>query len=144
MLLVPTYVGPSSIEGVGVFASAEILEGTRIWRLDLKFDRLFRPEEVTALSEPERQFVERYGYTYPYDPTVTVIEMDNGRFMNHSDDPNTDFTNPDAGFALRTIAANEELTCNYGEFEPGFAMLPGRLFKPATSGQTEWQADSGI
>jgi hypothetical protein len=57
-----------------------------------------------------------------------VVEFDNGRFMNHAQSPNTDFTDANVGWAIRDIAAGEELTCNYSEFDPSFAMEPGRLF----------------
>ena len=38
------------------------------------------------------------------------------------------FSDPDAGYTLCDIDAGEELTCNYGEFDPGFEILPGRRF----------------
>ena len=44
MLLIPNYVGPSAIEGVGVFAAAPIAEGSVIWRLDERFDLTFSEE----------------------------------------------------------------------------------------------------
>lgn len=131
MLLIPTYVAPSSIEGVGVFAEAPIAAGTLIWRLDPALDRLIPRGEVAGLDPLFQRFVERYSYPYPHDPDRLIVELDNGRFMNHSDAPNTVFSDPDAGFTLRDIAAGEELTCNYAEFDPGFEMLPGRKFLQA-------------
>ena len=131
MLLVPTYVAPSTIEGVGVFAEAPIPAGTLIWRLDPTLDRLIPSDAVAALDPPFQRFVERYSYPYPHDPSLLIVELDNGRFMNHSDAPNTVFSDPDAGFTLRDIAAGEELTCNYAEFDPGFEILPGRVFVQA-------------
>jgi hypothetical protein len=89
MMLIPTYVAPSTIEGVGVFAAEDVSAG------------------------------------------ALIVELDNGRFMNHSEHPNTRFDDPDAGFALRRIRAGEELTCNYSEFDPTFEILPGRLFVEA-------------
>lgn len=128
MLLVPTYVAPSRIEGVGVFAAEAIPNGTLIWQLDPNLDRLIRREDIAALPPLFRSFVERYGYPYPHDPDVLIVELDNGRFMNHASQPNTRFDDPDAGFTLRDIAAGEELTCDYAEFDPAYEILPGRLF----------------
>ncbi len=128
MLLVPNYVGPSAIEGVGVFAAAPIARGTVIWSLDDRFDQVLSPCEIAALGDEQRRFVERYGYPHTLRPELTIVELDNGRFMNHADDPNTEFTDPAIGWAIRDIAEGEEITCNYAEFEPGFAMLPGRSF----------------
>ncbi len=128
MLLIPTYVAPSAIEGVGVFASERIPAGALIWELAPGLDRLIRRDEVEGLPEALQQFVERYSYPYPHDPGQLILELDNGRFMNHSDSPNTIFSDPDAGYSLRDIEAGEELTCNYAEFDPDFEILPGRRF----------------
>jgi SET domain-containing protein len=128
MMLIPTYVAPSRIEGVGIFAAEDIPAGTLIWRLDPALDRLLTKEEIAALPEVHQAFVERYGYPYPHDPNVTIVELDNGRFMNHSTAPNTRFSDPDAGFTRNFIAAHDELTCDYSEFDPSFTILPGRLF----------------
>lgn len=128
MMLVPTYVAPSRIEGVGVFAGENVEEGALIWRLAPSLDRLFGKEEIEQLPPLFRQFVRRYGYPYPHDSNVVIVELDNGRFMNHSEQPNTRFDDPDAGYALQAIRAGEEITCDYSEFDPGFEMLPGRTF----------------
>lgn len=128
MMLVPTYVAPSKIEGVGVFAAEDVPEGQLIWELAPGLDRLIGSRELAELPPVLQAFAERYGYPYPHDPDVMIVELDNGRFMNHSDTPNTRFDDPDAGYTLRAIKAGEELTCNYAEFDPGFQMLPGRLF----------------
>jgi len=47
--------------------------------------------------------------------------------MNHSLQPNTDFRDSVFGYAIRDIAAGEEITCNYAEFEPDFYMLPSMV-----------------
>jgi SET domain-containing protein len=139
MLLIPNYVGPSTIEGVGVFAAAPIKKGTAIWSLDDRFDQVLSAADVAALGDEQRRFVERYGYTHTTRPELIVLEMDNGRFMNHASQPNTDFTDPAVGWTIRDIAEGEEITCNYAEFEPGFEILPGRFFVPAAGG-----AESGL
>ena len=131
MMLIPTYVAPSRIEGVGLFAAEHIPAGSRIWRLEPKLDRLLTREDIAAMSEVDQAFIERYGYPYPHDPQITIVELDNGRFMNHSTAPNTRFTDPDTGFSRIDIAAHEELTCDYSEFDPSFEILPGRLFVSA-------------
>jgi uncharacterized protein len=131
MLLVPNYVGPSAIEGVGVFAAAPIAKGTVIWSFDERFDQVLSPGEIAALGSEQRGFVDRYGYSHTLRPELTILELDNGRFMNHSDSPNTQFTDPHIGWTIRDIAEGEEITCNYAEFEPNFEILPGRVFAPS-------------
>jgi len=128
MMIVPTYVGPSEIEGVGIFASAQIKAGDPVWILEEKFDLLLPVNELAFLPEIQRQFIERYGYPHMVRPGIIVLEYDNGRFMNHSDTPNTDFRNAEIAWALRDIGVGEELTCNYSEFNQGFEMQPGRIF----------------
>jgi SET domain-containing protein len=128
MMIVQTYVGPSEIEGIGVFAGEPIKAGTVIWKFDPRFDHLFDGREIDAMEPLQKQFVRRYGYPHLASEGVTVLEFDNGRFMNHAEVPNTDFTDANFGWATRDIAEGEELTCNYGEFEPAFQIEPGRSF----------------
>lgn len=128
MMIVPTYVGPSEIEGVGIFAASPIKAGDPIWILEEKFDLLVRADEVAGLPDLQRQFIERYGYPHMTRSGIIVLEFDNGRFMNHSDTPNTDFRSAEIAWATCDIAEGEELTCNYAEFDPSFEMQPGRQF----------------
>lgn len=128
MMLIDSFVAPSQIEGVGIFASQPVRQGQAIWRFDPLFDIMLTRRQLECLTHVQRAYVERYGYPHMRRPGVTVLESDNGRFMNHDDDPNTVFTDPDIGYARRDIAAGEELTCDYGEFDPAFRMMPGRLF----------------
>jgi uncharacterized protein len=120
MLLVPTYVAPSAIEGVGVFAAEPIPAGTLIWLLEPKLDRLIHQDDLPSLPPAMQAFATRYGYASGDDPNLIILELDHGRYMNHSLQPNSRFDTPDGGYAIRDIAAGEEITCNYGDFMPGF------------------------
>ena len=131
MLLVNTYVAPSAIEGVGVFAGERIEKGAEIWRFDSNFDRLVPEESLVTAPAHLRAFFERYGYPWTETTGMLVVEIDNGRFMNHSEAPNTDFRNPNVGYALREIEAGEEMTCNYADFDPAFELQPARMFLAA-------------
>ena len=124
MLLVNTYVGKSDIEGVGVFAAEPISRGTRLWRFDDEFDRLVPVEKYRSAEPLVKQLFDRYAYPSPDKPGFIVYETDNGRFMNHSDDPNSDFSDEGGARATRDIAAGEEITCNYGDFYGAFELLP--------------------
>lgn len=128
MMIVPSYVGPSKIEGVGVFAAAPIAAGSAIWELSEALDLLLTDAQLAQLPPLQREFIARYGYPHMTRPGLTVLEFDNGRFMNHDPWPNTDFTSPAIGWAIRDIAEGDEITCDYGEFDPSFAMQPGRSF----------------
>lgn len=127
MLLIDTYIGPSAIEGVGVFAAEPIAKGQLIYRFEPGFDRLISQSDLGAMPESLRRFIDRYTYPHPRDKAVLVLDADNGRHMNHCPAPNTDFRDSIHGYAIADIAAGEEITCNYAEFEPDFYMLPSML-----------------
>jgi uncharacterized protein len=124
MLLIRTYVAQSAIEGVGVFAADLVPKGANIWRLDPDFDRVISTANYDAAPPQLRELLDRYAYPSPDRPGFLVYEVDNGRFMNHSDDPNTDFSQYGGATATRDIAAGEEITCDYGEFFDGFMDHP--------------------
>ena len=119
MMTVRCYLGPSKIEGLGVFCHDPIKKGDVIWLFDARFDRLIPVEDIDSAPEQMREFLDRYSYPMIGYPGQMVLDVDEGRFMNHSDSPNTDFTAPDAGYALRDIPAGEELTCDYASFTVG-------------------------
>ncbi|MGD9915787.1 MAG: SET domain-containing protein [Rhizobiaceae bacterium] len=130
MLLVRTYVAQSAIEGVGVFAAEPIARGTPIWRLEPSLDRLIPLETYRAATPVLKDLLDRYAYPSADYPGHIVYDFDNGRFMNHSATPNTDFSAAVGGVALRDVAAGEELTCDYGEFYGAFELLPGADASP--------------
>jgi len=110
------YLAPSLIEGLGVFTVEPLSRGTVVWRFDPSFDQVF-PQEI-LMTQPShiREFLERYTYAHHEDPGLLVLDADEGRFMNHSDAPNVVFIEPHVGAVIRDIAANEELTCDYRDF----------------------------
>ncbi len=127
MMLVRAYLAPSAIEGLGVFSHDHIKAGEAIWRFDPRFDQLIERTVVAESDERTRAFLERYSYEMATFPDHYVLDADEGRFMNHSETPNCDFTAPDVGYALVDIPAGTELTCDYREFTTGeLEMQPPR------------------
>jgi uncharacterized protein len=120
MLIVSTCVAPSAIEGLGVFASEFIERGRLMWSLNPKFDIFIYPEEIETYPPHLQDYIARYTYPHLEMPGVVILDSDNGKFMNHSLTPNTDFRVFDKGYALVDIAPGDEITCNYHEFDPGF------------------------
>jgi len=124
MLLVRNYVGPSPVEGLGVFAAERIGKGALIWKFDPTFDRLIPVGDYEAAPLYLKEQLDRYAYPCPGRPELILYEVDNGRFMNHSETPNTDFSRFAGATALRDIEPGEELTCNYADFFAGYELLP--------------------
>lgn len=50
MLLIPTFLAPSKIHGIGLFTSGDIKKGTIIWKFDHRVDQKFSKEEFTILT----------------------------------------------------------------------------------------------
>ena len=121
MLTVSSYVAPSAIDGLGVFAGEFIKRGRLLWSLNPKFDIFIYPGEIEGFPPHMQDFIARYSYPHLEMPGVVIVDCDNGRFMNHTLTPNTDFRIFDTGYALVDIAQGDEITCNYHEFDPAFA-----------------------
>jgi SET domain-containing protein len=131
MLLITTYVAQSQIEGLGVFSGEFVPRGSLLWSLNSKFDIFVHETEIGALPPHMRTFIARYSYPHLEMPGYRVVDVDNGRFMNHSLAPNTDFRIFDKGYALADIAEGEEITCNYHEFDPDFVGFMRGIVPPA-------------
>lgn len=125
MMLVPCYLAPSSIEGLGVFSTVAIRKGDIVWAFDDRFDRLIPKVDIETSPEHLQAFFLRYCYDMPGFPDHLALDADEGRFMNHSGTPNLDFLSVDKGVALRDIPAGEELTCDYREFTTGDLVFMG-------------------
>ena len=119
MMVVRSYLAPSAIEGLGVFAAEPIAKGELVWRFDRRFDQLISKADLAAAPAHVREFLERYTYEFHDDSDFVVLDADEGRYMNHADAPNVDLTDPEIGVAVRDIAAGEELTCDYACFTVG-------------------------
>jgi hypothetical protein len=128
MLLVPTRLAQSPIHGFGVFALEPIAQGTPVWRFAKGLDMEFAADIVATLPPHVRTFFSHYGYL---DRNVQriILCFDDARFVNHSAMPNvaTDYAQDAYGVdvALRDIAAGEELTMDYANFEQADAAARG-------------------
>jgi len=113
MMLVACALGRSEIEGLGVFAAEAIPRGTTVWRFDPVFDLSVGVEALALAPEPVRALYARCAYELDGHPGRMLLDGDDGRFMNHSDAPNLDFSRAGSATASRDIAEGEELTCDY-------------------------------
>ncbi len=120
MLLIRTYLAPSSIHGNGVFAAEDAPKGTPLWRFEPGVDLIIPFDRIAELPEAFRAYLDMYAYESTDFPGAgMVLSCDHAKFHNHSDDPNTDNRGP-LSHARRDIKAGDEITCDYREFCVGW------------------------
>ncbi|WP_200194707.1 TolC family protein [Halorhodospira abdelmalekii] len=116
MYLIRTRLGRSRIQGagIGLFAAEPIQAGQVVWELS-PWHCEFDPEEVDELPLAAQELILYFGF---FDRVANCygLDIDNGRFTNHSDTPN--LRAPDGErrcclVAVCDIEAGEELTINY-------------------------------
>lgn len=126
MLLVKTVVKSSKIAGVGLFADQDIKKGDIVWKYTPVTCNIFTQEQfqvfLNSFHKTEKEII-KYFLTYTYYQNYLnslVFCLDNGRFVNHSDNPNLGTPShlpPDVAWqysvAVCDIEKGEELTENY-------------------------------
>lgn len=115
MLRVPTYVAPSPIAGMGLFAAKSLPTGFVIWEYVEGVDWRIAPAELTLFPEPFRSRMRHY--LYQEESGFYVLCGDNAKYMNHADEPNCDDAGGEHTVTRRAIVAGEELTCDYRLFD---------------------------
>lgn len=115
MLYVKTKIGPSTIDGTGLFADEFIPKGTAVWKYNPSIDRLLTTDEVANFAEPIQERFHNYAF---FDKKYGKYMFcgDDGRFFNHSENPNCDDSQDDITIAIRDIDQGEELTVDYTSF----------------------------
>lgn len=117
MNVVKTYIAPSKIEGLGMFAGEFIPKGALIWRLD-GTDIIISEKEIYDLKLNINQYNHVMKYSFKYKDNY-IFCTDDQKYCNHSNIPNT-ICDYKTQVALKDINKGEEITCNYAEFEEGF------------------------
>lgn len=117
MMLIKAAAHRSSIHGLGLFAAESISAGQIVWEFTPGVDEAFTREEVELLSEPRRSeilslvhsYISQYSGKY-------VVNNDDGKYFNHSPNPNVIDGVDEECIAARDIVAGEELTIDYRKF----------------------------
>ncbi|MBI3774465.1 MAG: SET domain-containing protein [Gammaproteobacteria bacterium] len=115
MIIVPTYLEKSPVHGFGVFAKELIKKGSKVWEFNPIFDVRFTDAEFERLPPSVKAEIEHHLYQ-PEQGGVLYYESTMGRYMNHSREPNVDFSDVGVGWATRDIKPGDELTCDYRHF----------------------------
>lgn len=113
MLLVKTHIKNSIVNGIGLFASEFIPKGTIIWELNKKLDLIITQKEYEKLPILVNKHFDHFAY-YCEKEGGWVLCFDNARFVNHSDNPNTEGL--ENTVAKKDIQIDEEITENYYVF----------------------------
>lgn len=82
MLLILTELKPSEIHGIGLFATAPIKSGTRVWQYNPKIDRRISPSFLYTIPQCAAEQVRKYSYVKPDYQEVMVLCGDDARHMN--------------------------------------------------------------
>lgn len=112
MFTVGTYVAPSTIHGLGVFAGEDLVEGQVIWQFARGLDLVVPFEQIAAAPKAFQEYMEMYAYVSPQVSGGMVLSCDHAKFLNHSEDPNTEIRG-ETTLASRTIRIGQEITCDY-------------------------------
>lgn len=117
-------VAPSTIDGNGVFTQQDISKDSIVWLFTNGHDHTMTDDEHTALSNAERDRLDKTGYLSPWTNLwVFPPENDSAQYTNHSKENNLSVLydkniSPEPYFvANRDIKTGEELTNNYHEFD---------------------------
>ena len=114
MLVVRTYLDKAGAKGIGLFAAELVPKGKVWWKDDRTFNKVICRREMEACKLPILlNFIETYGCQT--DKGDWIVCVDNGRFVNHSNDPNTAADASGDWIATRDIAAGDEITSDYRE-----------------------------
>lgn len=130
MLVVPTYVEKSEVNGLGLFAGRDIEEGEVIWLFDPNTDLVFDENEYSGikgfLSKENRDKFDSWSYRRG---SCYILCADNSNFWNHSEtNPNCGGESPNYTVALRNIKAGEELLENYKDYDNNLQDTEGELY----------------
>lgn len=118
MIVVPTALRHSPIHGLGVFSLQPIDKGQTISRFLPPFDVQYTADILPMLTPAERRYLRNFAYRSRF-TGVYILTGDHDRYMNHSEDPNVGMSPDGLPFcvALRFIAIDEELVCDYRTFD---------------------------
>lgn len=87
MLLIKTKVIQSKIHGLGLFADQLIPKGTEIWKFTPGFGQKFTREQILAFPKLLQIYMYKYGWRNKKSK-LYIFSADDGKYFNHSDNPN--------------------------------------------------------
>lgn len=113
MLVIKVKLREIKSKGIGVFADQKIIKGQSVWVynpvIDIRINRKDIPEKMKNFFEI---------YAVDTGEEYVSLNIDNARFINHSDNPNIkSLGSCKDNIAIRDIQIGEEITINYTEID---------------------------
>ena len=113
MLKIDTYLGKSSIEGIGLFTNEDINVGDIIIRRSPLTELTYIESELMVLLSNNPKL---YDYAW-FNRSHWIIDLDDTRHMNHSENPNVHYDSTTKTYkANKFISKGTELTVDYSAF----------------------------
>lgn len=121
MITVKTKIASSNIHGTGLFADQDIPKGTVVWKFTPGFDLRFTKEQILGFPELLQIYIYKYCWKSKKSG-LYCFSSDNGKYFNHSDNPNvlSAYNKDDEEVtttAIKDIKCGDEITDNYSSFE---------------------------
>ena len=114
MLTVKTYLAPSSIHGIGLFATEQIPANSVVWQYNEHIDNIYSEEFFLNICRNAHPNTLQHLLNSSYRRAGRYFYVtDNARFINHSDIANIAFVDDYTEVALQEIKPNEEILENY-------------------------------
>ncbi len=101
-------------KGIGLFTAQDIKKGQLVWKYSDIFTKKFTQSEVDSMKTVQKSFMEKYAILEK--SGYWLLDLDNSRFFNHSNNPNIIFDDFD-GHAAVDIKAGEEITIDYTKID---------------------------
>ncbi|MFA6296472.1 MAG: SET domain-containing protein [Patescibacteria group bacterium] len=114
MLVVKTKLKEIEGKGIGLIADQEIKKGQSTWVYNPIIDIKISKKDIPKLAQ---EFFNTYSVDIGKD--YVFLNIDNARFTNHSDNPNTEnLGTPDKdNIAIKDIHIGEEITVDYNKID---------------------------
>lgn len=115
MLTIKTYLAPSSIHGIGLFAAEELPAQSLIWEFNPLVDKVYSERAFMKICRKSSEHSLKHFLNSSYRKGGRYYYLtDNARFINHSvPHANIAFRDDYSEVALRRILPGDELLENY-------------------------------
>lgn len=115
MLTIKTYLAPSAIHGIGLFAAEDIPVRTQVWRFNPLMDKIYSEQTFLKICRQSPEYSLKHFLNSSYRRGGRYFYLtDNARFINHAaETANIAFRDDYSEVTLRQIMAGEELLENY-------------------------------